>query len=163
MAHIEVMLMDDIAKLGKAGDLVKVAPGYARNMLIPQGLAAFASEAAKRRLAKLEAARAAKRAEEKKAAEALASKLSGLKITVSAKTIGETNRLYGSVSASDILAAVQADRGVELERSQLEMPDVLKEVGTYDAKINFQHGVSVPFKVWIVGDGVAEGTENEAE
>ncbi len=158
MAHIEVMLMDDVAKLGKAGDIVKVAPGYARNALIPQGLAAFATEAAKRRLAKLEAERAAKRAELKAAAEALASKLSGLKVTVNAKTVDGT-KLYGSVSATDILAAVQADRGVELTRSQLIMPDALKEVGTFDAKIDLGYGVAVPFKIWIADDGTAEAAE----
>ena len=158
MAHIEVMLMDDVAKLGKAGDIVKVAPGYARNALIPKGLAAFATEAAKRRLAKLEAERAAKRAELKAAAEALASKLSGLKVTVNAKTVDGT-RLYGSVSANDILAAVQADRGVELVRSQLVMPDALKEVGTFDAKIDLGYGVAVPFKIWIADDGTAEAAE----
>ena len=158
MAHIEVMLMDDVAKLGKAGDIVKVAPGYARNALIPQGLAAFATEAAKRRLAKLEAERAAKRAALKAAAETLASKLSGLKVTVNAKTVDGT-KLYGSVSATDILAAVQADRGVELTRSQLIMPDSLKEVGTFDAKIDLGYGVAVPFKIWIADDGTAEAAE----
>ena len=152
--HIEVMLMDDIAKLGKAGDIVKVAPGYARNSLFPKNLAAPVTEAARRRLAKLEEARAKARAAEKAAAEALAAKLNGLSVTVSAKTV-DGAKLYGSVSAADILAAVQADRKVELDRSNLEMADVLKEVGEYDAKIKLAQGVSVPFKVFIVDDGTA--------
>ena len=94
----------------------------------------------------------------KAAAEALASKLSGLKVTVNAKTVDGT-KLYGSVSATDILAAVQADRGVELTRSQLIMPDSLKEVGTFDAKIDLGYGVAVPFKIWIADDGTAEAAE----
>ena len=83
--HTEVMLMDGVKKLGKAGQIVKVAPGYARNYLIPKGLAAVATEAAKRRLKKLEAERAARAAEEKKAALALAAKLENGVLTVTVK------------------------------------------------------------------------------
>ena len=87
---VEVMLMSDVKKLGKAGAIVKVAPGYARNMLIPQGLAAPVTEAAKRKLAKLEEARAKARAEAKKAAQAVADKLAGLTVTVNARTVDGT-------------------------------------------------------------------------
>ena len=125
----EVMLMADVKYLGKAGEIVKVAPGYARNMLLPQGLAAPVTEASKRRLAKLEAQRAAERKARKAAAEALAAKLTGLSVTVNAQTVDGT-RLYGGVNATDILAAIEADRGTKFERSQLDLPDQLKEVGT---------------------------------
>lgn len=148
---LEVMLMADVKKLGKAGDIVKVAPGYARNMLFPQELAAPVTEAAKRRLAKLEAERAKARAARKAAAEALAAKLAGLSVNVSARTV-DGIRLYGSVSATDILAAIEADRGVKLERGQLDLADQLKEVGSYDAKIDLSDGVSVAFKVTIIGE-----------
>ena len=133
---VEVMLMADVKKLGKAGAIVKVAPGYARNMLLPQGLAAPVTEAAKRRLAKLEEARAKARAEAKKAAQAVADKLAGLTVTVNARTVDGT-KLYGSVSATDLLAAIEADRGVKLERSQLDLPDL-------------GEGVKAPFTVKIV-------------
>lgn len=148
--HTEVMLMDNVKYLGKAGDIVKVAAGYARNMLIPQGLAAPVTEAARRRLAKLEAQRAKERAERKAAAEALASKLAGLSITVSARKKEDSDELYGSVNTKDLIAAVEADRGIKIERSQLNLPDQLKKIGTYDAKIDLGEGVSVPFKVFIV-------------
>jgi large subunit ribosomal protein L9 len=143
------MLMDNVKYLGKAGDIVKVAAGYARNMLIPQGLAAPVTEAARRRLAKLEAQRAKERAERKAAAEALASKLAGLSITVSARKKEDSDELYGSVNTKDLIAAVEADRGIKIERSQLNLPDQLKKIGTYDAKIDLGEGVSVPFKVFI--------------
>lgn len=145
----EVMLMADVKYLGKAGAIVKVADGYARNMLLPQQLAAPVTEAAKRRLAKLEAQRAAKRAEQKAAAEALAGKLAGLSVTVSARTVDGT-RLYGSVNATDIAAAIEADRGVKIERSQLDLPDQLKEIGEYNAKLELDPEVKVAFKVTIV-------------
>lgn len=152
--HTEVMLMDNVKYLGKAGDIVKVAAGYARNMLIPQGLAAPVTEAARRRLAKLEAQRAKERAERKAAAEALASKLAGLSITVSARKKEDSDELYGSVNTKDLIAAVEADRGIKIERSQLNLPDQLKKIGTYDAKIDLGEGVTVPFKVFIVEEQV---------
>ena len=149
--QIEVMLMDDVKKLGKSGEIVKVAPGYARNCLFPKGLAAVATEAAKRRLKKLEAERAARAAEEKKAALELAKKLEKLEITVSAHTT-DGKKLYGSVGVSDILAAIEANRGIKLERSQLELEDSLKEVGIYEPTIDLGHGVIVKFKITILDE-----------
>ena len=153
---MEVLLMADVKKLGKAGEVVKVAPGYARNMLIPQELAAPVTEAARRRLAKLEAERAKARAAAKAEALALAKKLEGVSVTVSAATVDGT-KLYGSVNTSDLVAAIEADRGVKLARRQIDLPDQLKEIGTYDAKIDLGSGVSVPFKVWIVEEQPAGG------
>ena len=149
--QIEVMLMDNVKKLGKAGEIVKVAPGYARNFLFPKGIAAVATEAAKRRLKKLEAERAARAAEEKKAALELAKKLEKLEITVSAHTT-DGKKLYGSVGVNDILAAIEANRGIKLERSQLELADNLKEVGEYAPDIDLGHGVTVKFKIVILDE-----------
>lgn len=148
---IEVMLMDDVKKLGKSGEIVKVAPGYARNYLFTKGLAAVATEAAKRRLKKLEAERAARAAEERKAALEVAKKLEKLEITVSAATT-DGKRLYGAVSVTDILAAIEANRGVKIERSQLSVEDSLREVGVYEAAIDLGRGVVVKFKINILDE-----------
>ena len=155
---IEVMLMDYVKKLGKSGEIVKVAPGYARNFLFPKGLAAVATEAAKRRLKKLEAERAARAAEEKKAALEVAQKLQDLSLTVSARTT-DGKKLYGSVGVSDLIAAIEANRGVKLDRGQLDLDDTLKEVGEYEAKIDLGHGVIVKFKITILD----ENPEADAE
>lgn len=149
--HIEVMLMDNVKKLGKSGEIVKVAPGYARNFLFPQGLAATVTEAAKRRLKKLEAERAARAAGEKKAALEVAKKLADLSLTVSAHTT-DGKKLYGSVSVTDLLAAIEANRGIKLERSQIDLDDSLREVGEYTANIDLGHGVIVKFKVTILDE-----------
>ena len=146
--QIEVMLMDNVKKLGRSGEIVKVAPGYARNYLFTKGLAAVATEAAKRRLKKLEAERAARAAEEKKAALELAKKLEKLEITVSART-KDGKSLYGSVGISDILAAIEANRGIKLERNQIDLKESLKEVGLYEPTIDLGHGVVVKFKITI--------------
>ena len=155
--QIEVMLMDNVKKLGKAGEIVKVAAGYARNFLFPQGLAAIATEAAKRRLKKLEAERAARAAEEKKAALELSKKLEHLEITVSAPTT-DGKKLYGSVGITDIRAAIEANRGIKLERSQLELDDSLKEVGDYEPTIDLGHDVIVKFKI-VIRDEAAPAAE----
>ncbi|MBO7683592.1 MAG: 50S ribosomal protein L9 [Kiritimatiellae bacterium] len=153
--QIEVMLMDDVKKLGKSGQIVKVAPGYARNFLFPKGLASLATEAAKRRLKKLEAERAARAAEEKKAALEVARKLDKLEITVSAPTT-DGKKLYGAVSVTDILAAIEANRGVKVERRQLELDDALREVGVYEPAIDLGHGVVVKFKITILDETAPE-------
>ena len=152
---IEVMLMDNVKKLGKAGEIVKVAPGYARNFLFPKGIAALADEAAKRRLKKLEAERAARAAEEKKAALAVAKKLEKLELNVSAATT-DGKRLYGSVSVSQIIDAIEANRGVKLERGQISLDDALKEVGEYNPVIDLGHGVTVKFKITITDENAVE-------
>ena len=149
--QIEALLMDNVKKLGKSGQIVKVAPGYFRNYLLPQGLAAEVTEAARRRLKKLEAARALKSAEEKKAALEVAQSLKDLSITVSAHTT-DGKRLYGSVGAADIVAAIEANRGVKLKRSQLSLDDTLKEVGEYEATIDLGHDVVVKFKITILDE-----------
>ena len=154
--HIEVMLMDDVKKLGKSGQIVKVAPGYARNFLFPKGLAALATEAAKRRLKKLEAERAARAAEEKKAALEVARKLDKLEITVSAPTT-DGKKLYGAVSVTDILGAIEANRGIKVERRQLELDDALREVGVYEPSIDLGHGVVVKFKITILDESAPQG------
>ena len=154
--HIEVMLMDDVKKLGKSGQIVKVAPGYARNFLFPKGLASLATEAAKRRLKKLEAERAARAAEEKKAALEVARKLDKLEITVSAPTT-DGKKLYGAVSVTDILGAIEANRGIKVERRQLELDDALREVGVYEPSIDLGHGVVVKFKITILDEAAPQG------
>ena len=152
---IEVMLMDNVKKLGKSGEIVKVAPGYARNDLFTQGRAALATEAAKRKLKKLEAERAAKAAELKKEALEVARQLDKLELNVSAPTTDGT-KLYGAISVTDILAAIEANRGVKLERSQISLEDELRVVGEHVATIDLGYGVTVKFKITIADDKSAE-------
>jgi large subunit ribosomal protein L9 len=149
------MLMDNVKKLGKSGEIVKVAPGYARNYLFTKGLAALATEAAKRKLKKLEAERAAKAAELKKEALEVARQLDKLELNVSAPTTDGT-KLYGAISVTDILAAIEANRGVKLERSQISLEDELRVVGEHVATIDLGYGVTVKFKITIADDKSAE-------
>ena len=100
---------------------------------------------------KLEAERAARAAEEKKAALAVAKKLEGLSLTVSAPTT-DGKKLYGAVSVTDLLAAIEAQRGVKIERGQFSLEESLREVGEYEAKIDLGHGVFAKCRIEILDE-----------
>ena len=144
----EVLLMADVPELGKAGEIVKVADGYARNFLLPHELAAPVTPASLRRLEKLRKERAELAKIQLAEAQAKASKLEGVSVTIRARTV-DGEKLYGSVSVTEIADALAA-QGVAIDRSQLELPEHLKQVGTYEVPVRLHPDVTVPLKVWIV-------------
>ena len=149
MANTEVLLMADVDKLGKAGDVVKVAPGYARNYLLPKDLAAPVSKNALRRLEKLRKEReeAAKLA----LAEArdLAEKIGKVSVTLREKSTDGTH-LYGSVGIPEILKALETDSKLTLDKSQLTLAEPFKEIGNFEVPVKLHPEVSATLKVWIV-------------
>ena len=145
---IELLLMADVPDLGKAGELVKVADGYARNYLLPRELAAPASKASLRRLDKLRKERDELAKLQLAEAHAKASKLEGVSVTIRAKTV-DGEKLYGSVSAGDIADAL-AGQGVTLDRIQVELSEHLKQTGAFDVPVRLHPDVTATIKVWIV-------------
>lgn len=150
---MQVILMEKIANLGKLGDVVNVKRGYARNYLIPQGKARWATETA---MAEFES----KRAELEKnqaatvtQAEALAEKLDGLLIQITQKTGGE-GKLFGSVTNANIVEALKA-QGFSVDRSMVSMPQgPLKQVGDHPITIVFHSDVSAHITVSILGEAM---------
>lgn len=145
----EILLLSDVENLGKAGDVVKVADGYARNYLLPKDLAAPVSQHALRRLEKLRKEREELSRIQKAEAQDKASKLANASVTIRAKTVDGT-RLYGSISAADIAAALEKDTKVALDKAQVALNEPLKETGTFDVAVKLHADVSVTVKVWIV-------------
>ena len=146
---IELLLLNDVASLGKAGDLIQVKPGYARNFLIPQGIAEPVTEAARRRLAKLQAEREKVRKDLLAAANKLAASLKDAKVTISARVIeGET--LYGSIDAVQIAKAIQVLGFPEVEPAMIELDDHIKTLGSFDVSVCLHPEVAQPVKVWVV-------------
>ena len=145
----EILLLSDVENLGKAGDVVKVTDGYARNYLLPKDLAAPVSQHALRRLEKLRKERAELSRIQKAEAQDKAAKLANVSVTIRAKTVDGT-RLYGSVAAADIVAVLAADSKIALDKSQLVLPEPLKETGTFDVGIKLHPEVTSTLKVWIV-------------
>lgn len=149
-AHIQVVLQQDLEHLGKSGEVVRVRPGYARNYLIPRQLALPATA---RNVAKLEhdkAMAAARAAKLKAEALVLAEKISGLVVMIPRK-VGEEQRLFGSVNAKDIAAAL-AEKGVEIDRRKIDLEEPLKALGTYDVRTKLVGDVEAMIKVEVIPD-----------
>jgi len=145
----EILLLADVENLGKAGDVVKVADGYARNYLLPKDLAAPVSQHALRRLTKMRKEREETSRIQMAEAKDMAAKLANVSVTIRAKTVDGT-RLYGSVAAGDIVAALLEGNKITLDKSQVVLPEPLKETGTFDVTIRLHADVSLTIKVWIV-------------
>lgn len=145
----EILLLSDVENLGKAGDVVKVKDGYARNYLLPHDLAAPVSPVALRRLEKLRKEREQLARIQLAEAKDKASKLAKASVTIREKTVDGT-RLYGAVHAADILKALEADTKIALDKSQIDLPEALKEIGTFDVTVKLHPEVTTTIKVWIV-------------
>jgi large subunit ribosomal protein L9 len=145
---MQVILRDDLDNLGKSGEVVNVKPGYARNYLIPRGLAvkATASDVAKVEHEKrLIAARTSKLARE---AQAEADRLSQVSVSI-ARAVGEEDKLYGSVTTRDIAEALQA-QGVTVDSRKLHLAEPIKTLGLTEVPIKLGRGVNASIKVWVV-------------
>ena len=147
---MEVILKQDVKGSGKAGDIVKVSDGYARNRLIPAGLAVEATEANKKAIAREKAKAAEKYAENKAEAEAFAKKLSADTIIVKTK-VGDAGRLFGSITTMDIADAIQAQTGEEVDKRKIILDKPIKETGNYEVEIKLFPEVTAKIKVKIEG------------
>jgi large subunit ribosomal protein L9 len=147
---MEVILREDVSNLGKAGELVKVKPGYARNFLLPRGLAYEATEGNKKRIQAEAKGRVTRQAAEKAEAEALAAKLSALAIRIAAKA-GEENRLFGSITAQDIADAL-AQAGQVVDKRKIELEHPIKTLGFHAVPVRVHHDVQAEVKLTVVAE-----------
>jgi large subunit ribosomal protein L9 len=145
----EILLLADVVNLGKAGDVVKVKDGYARNFLLPKDLAAPVSQGALRRLEKMRKEREELSRIQLAEAKDKAAKLSKVSVTLREKVV-EGTHLYGSVHVADILKALEADSKIALDKSQIALAEPIKETGSYDVAIKLHPEVSCTIKVWVV-------------
>jgi large subunit ribosomal protein L9 len=148
---MEVILREHIEHLGERGQIVKVADGYARNYLLPRNLALPATEGNRRHVERERKIVEAREAESKAQAEGLAARLTALDISI-ARRVGDTEQLYGSVTAADIADLLKA-KGFEIDRRKLILPEAIKALGEYDVPLKLHRQVSVPLKVKVVREG----------
>ncbi|HXW97980.1 MAG TPA: 50S ribosomal protein L9, partial [Gemmatimonadales bacterium] len=132
------------------GELVKVKPGYARNFLLPKGLAYEATEGNRKRIQAESKARVAKSAEERTAAEALAAKLGAVSVTLARKA-GEGDRLFGSITAQDIADAL-AKQGFAVDRRKIELEHPIKSLGAHSVPLRLHHEVQAELRVTVVAE-----------
>jgi len=159
---MEVVLLQDIARLGRAGDVCKVAPGFARNHLIPKGLAVLATHGALSQLEQRRKAEARREKELETEAQELASKLEGVSLTISAKT-GEKERLYGSVTTGDIARALKEETGAEVDRRKIELEEPIRQLGIYTVPIRLLSNLAPSIRVDVVGQDEETTSEETAD
>lgn len=144
----EILLMEEVEGLGKEGDVVEVADGYARNYLIPNKIGSPVNKAARRFLVKREKQRAVENKEKLAEAKALADKIAQVSCTIPVKT-GKDDKLFGSVHEGMILKALQG-QGVELLKEQIVLGEAIDELGVFEVPIKLHPEVVVQLKVWVV-------------
>ncbi len=147
---IEVILREDIKTLGRAGEMVRVKPGYARNYLLPQGLAYEATEGNRKRIAAETRVRAAKDQAERTEAERMAGTLSGLTLMLKGKA-GEEGKLFGSVTSQDIAEAL-ASQGYSFDRRRIELEHPIKTTGTHAVSLRLHPEVHAELRVSVVAE-----------
>ena len=150
---MEVILRQHVDNLGRRGEIVKVADGYARNYLLPRKLALPATAGNKQHVERERKILEVREAEERGQAQAVAARLSALTISIS-RRVGDTEQLYGSVTASDI-ADFLREKGFEIDRRKLILVEPIKALGEFDVPLKLHREVTVPLKVHVVKEGAA--------
>lgn len=153
---MKVILQSDVKRLGKKGDLIDVAEGYARNYLIPRGLAVIANEGNLKNLKAQRAQEKAKSDREEALAREVAATLEKLQIKIGAKT-GESGRLFGSITASDVAEAIKEESGIEVDRRKVRLDEPIKALGTYKITVDVHPGITATVSVDVIGDQGDQG------
>ncbi len=148
---MEVILKKDVKGTGKEGEIVKVSDGFARNRLIPGGLAVEATEANKRAIAREKAKAAEKFAQDKEAAEKMAARLTSAPVVVKTK-VGDNGKLFGSITSMDIAQAVSEQLGTEIDKKKIVLDKPIKETGETEVGVKLFQDITAKVKVVIEGD-----------
>ena len=148
---MKVILTQEVKKLGVKGQILEVSDGYARNYLIPQGLAEEATKTRVKEIQEKTLKEEKKKINEKEAAEALKKKLHGQKVTIKVKA-GTGERLFGAVTAKEIADALQAQYGVTLDKKKIETTEPIKHLGQHNIKLKIYPGVQAEFKLVVVAE-----------
>jgi large subunit ribosomal protein L9 len=143
---VKVVLRSDVAELGKKGDILDVADGYARNFLVPRGLALRATEGVVDQAQSMRRSRDVRDAADRSAAEEVATKLVPQVINVAARA-GAEGRLFGSITAADVVDAVQAQTGIDLDRRKLHLDEPIRSLGTHRVTAKLHSDVEFPITV----------------
>ena len=147
MAHVRVVLREDVQHLGTAGELVRVRAGYARNFLLPRGMVALATAGSIRQVEEQKKQAIARAAKLKTSATALATQLGGVTVEIT-RQAGEGDRMYGSVTSKDVAEAI-TQKGYEIDKKSLVMPEAIKELGEHTVRARLGSGVEAQFKLVI--------------
>ena len=146
---MKIVLREDVDTLGRKGDLLEVADGYARNYLVPRGLAMKATKGVVAQAEAMRRNRAVKEARDVESAQTQAAQLEGARIEIAARA-GEGGKLFGSVTASDVAEAIQAQRGIEVDRRRVGLDEPVKELSEVDVTVKLHTDVEATVTVAVV-------------
>ncbi len=146
---MKVVLRDDVENLGTKGEVVEVANGYARNYLVPRGLAMKATRGVVAQAESMRRNRAIKEARDREAAEGQAARLAGARVEIHARA-GAEGKLFGSVTAADVADALREQFQVEVDRRRISLPDAVKEIGDVEVPVKLHADIVVPVIVAVV-------------
>ena len=149
MANSKLLLIQDVEDLGRSGDIVSVRPGFARNFLLPNKLAVAANPHALKMQVRLQEERLKKAADDKQESEKVAAAMEGLTVEKIVK-VDHEGHMYGSVSAGDIVALIQEQAGIVIEKRSLHLKHALKEVGVFELPIKLKEGVVTQVTVKVI-------------
>jgi large subunit ribosomal protein L9 len=147
----KIILRADVPDLGKRGDILDVADGFARNYLVPKGMAMNASPGAKAQATAMRRARDLRDAQDRSAAEEVATTLVSKVVTLTARA-GSEGKLFGSITATDIASAVEAQTGVALDRRKLGLDEPVKTLGTHVVSVKLHSDVEFPVTIEVVAE-----------
>ena len=145
---MEVILREHVDNLGRRGEVVKVAPGFARNYLLPRKLALAVTEGNRKLIERERKVADAREAEDKQTADVLGSRLSQTEISIG-RRVGETGQLYGSVTSADLAEALAA-KGLEIDKRKIQLDDPIKAIGEFAVPVKLHRDVTVQLKVHVV-------------
>jgi large subunit ribosomal protein L9 len=148
---MELILRDDVEKVGRRGDVVKVKDGYARNFLLPRGLGMPVTAANKAMIEKEKKAHEARLAKEKAEFESLAARIGGLRF-VAPRKVGENEVLYGSVTAGDIAEFLKA-KGIEIDKRKVQLDEPIKHLGEHEVKVKLHPEVLASVRLLVTKEG----------
>lgn len=147
---MEVILKEDVPKLGSIGDVVRVKPGFARNYLLPRGMAVSADRRNLKALEHEKRVAGEKRAREQRKSETVAKQLSGIRLSIAAKA-GEEGRLFGSVTNIDVERALQ-DQGIAVDRRRIRLDEPIKQLGDFAIDVTLPLGVVAQISLSVVAE-----------
>ncbi|MCU1664132.1 MAG: large subunit ribosomal protein [Pseudonocardiales bacterium] len=147
---MKLILTADVPNLGAPGDIVEVKDGYGRNYLLPRSLAVVATRGAEKQVAAIKRSQQARQIRDLGHAKEVAGQLGGLAVTVKAKAAGDSGRLFGSVTAADVVEAIRAAGGPPLDRRAVDVPGQIKTVGTHPVTVRLHPEVTTELDVAVV-------------
>lgn len=159
---MKIILTQDVEKLGSAGTLQEVKPGFARNYLIPQGMAVLATAGMVKQVNERQAAEQRRIAKQEVAMQSLADRISGLRLTFTARA-GDTGRLYGSVTNAEIAERLTQELGEEIDRRKIDAGGGIHSVGEFPVTVNLVGRLKPQITAVVVAEGVEESAEEATE